>query len=204
MRRSTLFSASVATLSIFYVAQNVAVGSQPQPIVLMQEGITDEISNQPPTATDLPPQVTEPSQLLSGNQQISEEQQPKPDSTEPAGVSAGKSETPTEAAPTTDSSAVASAEPETLRPAEPAVVNVSSAVIEYQYGVIQVGITAEAGKITKVQMLQGDTGYGRDATYASLINATISAQGTNFGNYSGATFTTEAFRDAVASAISKL
>ena len=204
MRRSTLFSASVATLSIFYVAQNVAVSSQPQPIVLMQEGITDEISNQPPTATDLPPQVTEPSQLLSGNQQISEEQQPKPDSTEPAGVSAGKSEAPTEAAPTTDSSAVASAEPETLRPAEPAVVNVSSAVIEYQYGVIQVGITAEAGKITKVQMLQGDTGYGRDATYASLINATISAQGTNFGNYSGATFTTEAFRDAVASAISKL
>ena len=204
MRRSTLFSASVATLSIFYVAQNVAVSSQPQPIVLMQEGITDEISNQPPTATDLPPQVTEPSQLLSGNQQISEEQQPKPDSTEPAGVSAGKSEAPTEATPTTDSSAVASAEPETLRPAEPAVVNVSSAVIEYQYGVIQVGITAEAGKITKVQMLQGDTGYGRDATYASLINATISAQGTNFGNYSGATFTTEAFRDAVASAISKL
>ena len=204
MRRSTLFSASVATLSIFYVAQNVAVSSQPQPIVLVQEGNTDEISNQPPTATDLPPQVTEPSQLLSGNQQISEEQQPKPDSTEPAGVSAGKSEAPTEAAPTTDSSAVASAEPETLRPAEPAVVNVSSAVIEYQYGVIQVGITAEAGKITKVQMLQGDTGYGRDATYASLINATISAQGTNFGNYSGATFTTEAFRDAVASAISKL
>ena len=204
MRRSTLFSASVATLSIFYVAQNVAVSSQPQPIVLMQEGITDEISNQPPTATDLPPQLTEPSQLLSGNQQTSEEQQPKPDSTEPAGVSAGKSEAPTEAAPTTDSSAVASAEPETLRPAEPAVVNVSSAVIEYQYGVIQVGITAEAGKITKVQMLQGDTGYGRDATYASLINATISAQGTNFGNYSGATFTTEAFRDAVASAISKL
>ena len=204
MRRSTFLSASVATLSIFYVAQNVAIGSQPQPIVLVQEGNTDEISNQPPTAADLPPEVTEPSQAVSENQQVPQEQQPKPESTEPAGVSASEPEAPTETVPTTDSSSVATAEPEAEQPAEPVVVNVSSAVIEYQYGVIQVGITAEAGKITQVQMLQGDTGYGRGDTYASLINATISAQGTNFGNYSGATFTTEAFRDAVASAISKL
>jgi hypothetical protein len=80
---------------------------------------------------------------------------------------------------------------------------VASDVIEYEYGLIQLELTHQAGTIVNLSVLQGDTSYGRGDTYASLINATIAAQGTNFGNYSGATFTTEAFRSAVASATAK-
>jgi uncharacterized protein with FMN-binding domain len=80
---------------------------------------------------------------------------------------------------------------------------VASDVVEYQYGVIQLELTHQAGTIMNVSVLQGDTSYGRGDTYAALINATVAAQGTNFGNYSGATFTTEAFRSAVASATAK-
>jgi uncharacterized protein with FMN-binding domain len=37
-----------------------------------------------------------------------------------------------------------------------------------------------------------------------LVEATIQAQGSGFGNISGATFTTEAYKQALNSAISKL
>lgn len=86
----------------------------------------------------------------------------------------------------------------------PVVKTVKSDAINYKYGVVQVELTAKDGKITNVVLLQGDASYGRDAAYTALIDATIQVQGTNYGNVSGATFTTDAFKKAVENAISKL
>lgn len=86
----------------------------------------------------------------------------------------------------------------------PVVKTVDSDPINYKYGVVQIELTTTDNKITKIVLLQGDASYGRDAAYTALIDATIQVQGTNYGNVSGATFTTEAFKKAVENAISKL
>lgn len=86
----------------------------------------------------------------------------------------------------------------------PVVKTVNSDSINYKYGVVQIELTTTDNKITKIVLLQGDASYGRDAAYSALIDATIQVQGTNYGNVSGATFTTDAFKKAVENAISKL
>lgn len=89
-------------------------------------------------------------------------------------------------------------------PSQPVTKTVSSDPINYKYGVVQIELTATDGKITNVSVLQGDVSYGRDAAYEALIQATIQVQGTNYGNVSGATFTTEAFKQAISNALAKL
>lgn len=76
--------------------------------------------------------------------------------------------------------------------------------IQYRYGTVQIEVVRTGGKITAINMLQADASAGRDAAYPPLIQAAIDAQGTNFSNLSGATFTSEAFKQALQSAISKL
>lgn len=105
-----------------------------------------------------------------------------------------------EPAPAPDSTATP-ADPPTPELTETTIV---SDVITYKYGVVQVSVTALGQDITGVQLLQGDATYGRDVAYEALINATIQTDGTNYGNVSGATFTTEAFKKAISNAIGKL
>lgn len=86
----------------------------------------------------------------------------------------------------------------------PKELTVTSDVIEYKFGVVQISLTAVGSDITNVTLLQGDTSYGRDVAYVALIDATVKTDGINYGNVSGATFTTEAFKKAVTNAIAKL
>ena len=97
-----------------------------------------------------------------------------------------------------------SQKPTEQAPSQPVTKTVSSDPINYKYGVVQIQLTATDGKITDVSVIQGDVSYGRDAAYEALIQATIQVQGTNYGNVSGATFTTEAFKQAVSNALAKL
>lgn len=76
--------------------------------------------------------------------------------------------------------------------------------IDYQYGTIQVEVVRSGGKISAVNLLSADATDGRAAAFPSLVQAAIDAQGSSFGNVSGATFTTDAFKLALDSAISKL
>jgi len=76
--------------------------------------------------------------------------------------------------------------------------------IGYQYGTIQVKVTESAGKITAVDLVQADATAGREQAFPYLVKDAISSNGTSFGNLSGATFTTDAFKQALESAISKL
>ena len=136
-----------------------------------------------PTATEsasAPPEETQAEEQTSSTAKPTTSNQGKQDSSQPTAQ-------PTEQAPT-----------------EPVTKTISSDPINYKYGVIQIEITATDGRITQVRVLQGDASYGRDAAYDALIQATIQVQGTNYGNVSGATFTTEAFKQAINNALAKL
>lgn len=100
-------------------------------------------------------------------------------------------ETPTEAATTE-------------QPAEPLVQTIDSDEISYKYGIVQVRVTFRDSDITEVTMLKGEASNGRAEAYAMLIDATIQVQGTNYGNVTGATYTTEAFKSAIENALSKV
>jgi uncharacterized protein with FMN-binding domain len=81
----------------------------------------------------------------------------------------------------------------------------TGALIEYKYGSIQLEVTGASSKISDVTVL---VGTGSDAKYKTLIQSlaeyAVAANGSDFGNVTGATFTTNAFKQALDSAIAKL
>ncbi|MEN9753112.1 MAG: hypothetical protein RL670_803 [Actinomycetota bacterium] len=81
---------------------------------------------------------------------------------------------------------------------------VQSDPLNYMYGTIQVEVVRKAGKISNINMLQAGATNGREAAFPYLVKYAIQAQGSNFGNLSGATMTTDTFKQALDSAISKL
>jgi uncharacterized protein with FMN-binding domain len=76
-------------------------------------------------------------------------------------------------------------------------------VIAYKYGDIQISLTKTDGVISAVNVIIGDATNGREEAYLILTAATIEAQSTNYGNVSGATFTTDAFKIAVENVLAK-
>jgi len=76
--------------------------------------------------------------------------------------------------------------------------------IQYQYGVIQLKVTTTGGKITAIEHIQAGANNGREAAFPYLKKDAIAANGSSFSNLSGATFTTDAYKQALDSALSKL
>ena len=76
--------------------------------------------------------------------------------------------------------------------------------INYQFGTVQLSVTTENSKITKIDLVQSSATAGREQAFSYLVTDAITANGTNFSNLSGATYTTDAFKQALQSAISKL
>jgi uncharacterized protein with FMN-binding domain len=72
--------------------------------------------------------------------------------------------------------------------------------VPYQFGTIQLSVTRKSGKITDIGLVQAQATGGRDQVFPSLVQAGLSSQGSGFGNYSGATYTTAAFKKALDSA----
>lgn len=199
MRKSTLITASFATLSAIAIAQNVAIENQPVVLVLQPTDANVSASDKKPNS----PSDQTPSSVPDKPLESAETSTP-PDQTTTPEETGSADQTPKPAAARVDPGLTESTQPAPAEAVAAVEKTVSSDTVEYQYGIIQLGLTSVDGAITDVQVLQGDTGYGRGETYSALISATIQAQGTNFGNYSGATFTTEAFRSAVANALGKL
>ena len=81
---------------------------------------------------------------------------------------------------------------------------VTSDDIPYQFGDIQLTVTRKSGKISTIDVGQSTASAGREQAFPYLVQYAIKAQGTNFANLSGATYTTDAFKQALTSAISKL
>ena len=76
--------------------------------------------------------------------------------------------------------------------------------IMYRFGTVQVSVTKDAaGAITAISTVQASATGGRQAAFSSLQAAAVSAQGSSFGNISQATYTTQAFKDALDSALAK-
>lgn len=153
-----------------------------------------------PSATESPANTETQAADASGTTAAPTETQAPSD---PQATSAASS------APATSAAESQPAQTQTQAPAPepapaPAEKTVTSDVIDYKYGVVQISLTAVGTDITNVTLLQGDASYGRDVAYAALIDATIKTDGINYGNVSGATFTTEAFKKAVTNAIAKL
>ncbi len=116
-------------------------------------------------------------------------------------------ETPTPTT-TTKPKATATAKPKTTKSSSSgstagASGSKTGGTISYKFGVVQVSVTKSAGKITDVNLIQETATKGRDAEFPPIIKATISNNGTSFGNLSGATYTTNAFKKAVNSALAK-
>ena len=81
---------------------------------------------------------------------------------------------------------------------------VTSDVIPYQFGQIQLSVTRKGGKISAIDVGQSTASAGREQAFPYLVDYAIKAQGTSFSNLGGATYTTDAFKAALDSAISKL
>ena len=126
-------------------------------------------------------------------EQSTETASPAPtSSTEPSTTPSVKPSTTSTAAPA-----------KTSKPVKPKSATLSSDPITYKYGVVQVSVTKVGQEITDIKMLQGDATNGRAEAYATLINATLQTQGINYGNVSGATFTTDAFKQAISNVLKK-
>jgi uncharacterized protein with FMN-binding domain len=76
--------------------------------------------------------------------------------------------------------------------------------IDYMYGTVQLKITKENGKITKIEEVQATATAGREQAFPYLNKYAVQANGSSFGNLSGATYTTDAYKQAIDSALSKL
>lgn len=106
-------------------------------------------------------------------------------------------------APTTKPTASATPTPTQTKNPSATTVTKTGAAESYRYGVIQVSVTKSGGAITSINLVQAGATGGRQAAFDPLVNAALQAQGTNFGNLGGATFTTETFKTALESALAK-
>jgi uncharacterized protein with FMN-binding domain len=65
-------------------------------------------------------------------------------------------------------------------------------------------VTKDAsGTITAVNLVQASATGGRNSAFSMLQQAAVQAQGSNFGNVSRATYTTQVFKQALDSALAK-
>lgn len=64
-------------------------------------------------------------------------------------------------------------------------------------------MTKTGSKITDITLVQAGANHGREGTFPYLVQYALDAQGTGFGNITGATFTTDAFKSALSSALGK-
>ena len=132
---------------------------------------------------------------------------------------------PAPATSTPETSATATGAPEaaaTSQPSEPAAaptptksaetnsakVTKTSDPIAYvahrAQGTMQISVTKSGSKITDISILSGGTEGGQWASVpATLADAALKSQGANFGNLGGATHTTDAFYQALESALAK-
>jgi uncharacterized protein with FMN-binding domain len=79
----------------------------------------------------------------------------------------------------------------------------SGSAISYKYGVVQVKVTKKSGKISSISYLKKSATDGRSAVFPDLVVAAKAANGSGISNISGATFTVDAFKKALDSALAK-
>ena len=76
--------------------------------------------------------------------------------------------------------------------------------IDYRYGSVQLEITATNGKVESIVEVQATASPGYDQAFAWLNEQALISQNADFANVSGATYSSDAYRLALSSALSKL
>ena len=133
---------------------------------------------------------------------------PTPAPSQTQSSSSGSSKTPTPKKTTSSSGSntgggSTTTDPGTSGGTTAAAVTKQGAAFNYRYGTIQVSVTKTNGVISSVDMIIAGATGGRERAFATLQQAAVDANGTAFGNVSGATFTTDTFKQAVESALAK-
>ena len=85
----------------------------------------------------------------------------------------------------------------------PTEVTKTGTSIRYRFGTIQVAVTKTDGQITAVNLLQAGATGGRSQAFDFLVQYTVDAQGSSFGNISGATYTTDAYKQSLNAALAQ-
>lgn len=133
-----------------------------------------------------------------------------PSTTTPAGPSGSPTTAGTTTSPTTSSPAVGPTPPPApSTTASNAGGSFTGDDVQYRYGDIQIEITTSGGKITKISIPQESATDPRSQSINSqavpiLTQEALSAQNLNFDVVSGATFTSDAFAQALQSAMGKV
>lgn len=186
MRTSTKTALGLVSLGLFVGSYQVGLAAE-----------TGFGSAAPATNTatgETPSATTEPSSSASPSASASSSSSPS------TSTSSSTTKTPAATTPTASATPAPAA---TKTPAATQTVSKQSSLINYEYGVVQVTITKKGGTITAVNLDKGTATDGRQAAFPSLIQATIDANGSGFGNISRATMTTNAYKQAVNSALAK-
>lgn len=76
--------------------------------------------------------------------------------------------------------------------------------IDYEFGTIQIKATKTGGKLSAVELIQEGANGGREQAFPTLVAEALAANGSGIANVSSATYTTDAFKQALDSALSKL
>ncbi len=126
--------------------------------------------------------------------------------TEPSSTPAPPAEPGTAPSQSASQSSAPTKAPAPAPTKQPAAASVSQtgAAVPYKYGVIQLEVVKSGSSITAVNLIQSSTkGPDWAVVPGMLAEAAVNANGSNFGNVSGATFTTQAFKQALESALGK-
>ena len=123
-------------------------------------------------------------------------------STTPAPAATTKAPVSTPKAPVSTPKATATTPAPAPAPVTASATKTGSA-ISYRYGTVQVSVTKANGKISAVNLLQQGATGGRQGAFPYLVQYAIQANGSGFGSLGGATYTTDAFKQSLESALAK-
>ncbi len=98
------------------------------------------------------------------------------------------------------SASAASVAPATV-PAGPADGTYQGQAVGYEFGTVQVAVVISGGQIADVQNIIAQATKGRDQAFPMLLTEVLQAQSASISNISGATYTTQAYAQAVQSAL---
>lgn len=199
MRNGTKAFVSLVSLGVIAAGYQAGLAAEVQngfsataPVVDQNPVVVPETQTSAATPTDAASPVATPATSSEAAPTVLTS--PAPASTKVAApASTPKPKTSTAPAP------VVAPEPVTNAPG----TTKNGAAIQYRYGTVQVAVTKSGGKITAVNLLQEGATGGRQAAFTYLVDLAIQANGTSFGNLSGATYTVDAFKQSLESALAK-
>jgi uncharacterized protein with FMN-binding domain len=192
VRNSTKSAVGVITLGIlglsYHFGQDAVVASGGFAAPTLSAS-----SSASPTASAVPSQSEDDSEQTkpapSASSSSSTVPAPKPSASASKSTSAAPAPQPSASQSSTNTSGAA--------------VTKNGSVIESGFGTVQVQVTKENGAITAINMLQANATHGRQSAFQYLIQLAVTANGSNFANLSGATYTTNAFKQSLKDALAK-